>query len=170
MPTGKHRFLTKMCIHGELNMELACATFLFFPRIYFCNIWNKPTPTGDLPRGPVKKNILLFCSKSLLCLVGQKGILQLRFSSEMEHSFQLCRWREEKNVIAWWHRWLLRKQALAFKHVRSLSVWLYNMETVCSLPNTKLNIMKFTKRYILSHERLASEIQRQKNTHLSLSC
>lgn len=40
----------------------------------------------------------------------------------MEHSFQLCRWREEKNVIVRWHRWLLRKQALAFKHVGSLSV------------------------------------------------
>lgn len=61
-----------------------------------------------------------------------------------------------------------KKKVITQWHVGSLSMWLYNTETVCSLPNTKLSIMKFTEWYVLSHERFASVTHRQKNAHLSL--
>lgn len=102
-------------------MELARATFLIFPiyifAIYEINLHQEGTLREDRLKGTS-----FFFVQNLSRLFGQKGIFQLKFSSEMEHSFQLCGRGEDKSVLAGWHRWLLRRGALVFQHVGSLSV------------------------------------------------
>ena len=49
------------------------------------------------------------------------------------------------------------KNVIAQQHVGSLSVWLHNTETVHSVPNAKLNIMKQSEWCVWSQERLVQQ-------------